>query len=218
MRAITEAGGLSDSDFVALDVEAPNPDTPWPLAAGTPTIEWTLACLAELERLSGRRPWLYCSQGFLLGMLRSDARLRPYPLWIANIDPPVGDPGAPWPYALWQYTWSAAVAGIAKPVDGSSIGPAYPSTLNDSGDDMPWTIVAHPTDTGYWCVDNEGHVFAYGAAKYHGGLGHMPAGAAFNGKVIGLAPTLDGTGYWLMTDVGSIYAFGNATYLGDPAP
>ena len=83
---------------------------------------------------------------------------------------------------------------------------------------MPWTIVAHPTDTGYWCVDNDGHVFAYGAAKYHGGLGHMPSGAAFNGKVIGLAPTLDGTGYWLMTDVGSIYAFGNATYLGDPAP
>ena len=217
MHAITEAGGLAGSDFVALDVEAPNPKTPWPLPAGAPTIEWTLECLAELERLTGRRPWLYCSQGFLGGMLHNDTRLRDYPLWIANINH-VGDPGAPWPHALWQFTWTAPVDGITKPVDGSSPGPAYSSTLTDPGDTMPWTIVAHPTDTGYWCVDNDGHVFAYGASKYHGGLGHMPSNAAFNGKVIGLAPTIDGSGYWLMTDAGSIYAFGNATYLGDPAP
>jgi GH25 family lysozyme M1 (1,4-beta-N-acetylmuramidase) len=219
MRAISEAGGLKGSDFVALDVEAPSRDVAWPLGPGAPTINWTLACLAELERLTGRRPWLYCSQGFLLGMLRSDPRLNGYPLWIANINE-VGDPGAPGPHALWQFTWKAAIAGINGAVDGSTIGPAYASTLTDPtdpGDDMPWTIVAHPTGTGYWCVDNAGHVYAYGAAKYHGGLGHMPGGAAFNGKVIGLAPTVDGSGYWLMTDAGLRDARGNRMLASTPS-
>jgi hypothetical protein len=94
------------------------------------------------------------------------------------------------------------------------------------GGTMYLAPVAHPTKLGYWCVDAEGHVLAYGASQYHGGQGaHMKAGVvdptgavvALNGPCVGLAPTPSGNGYWLLTDVGSIYDFGDAQHFGDPA-
>lgn len=146
--ALAGAGGLHGTDFVALDVERPSLNAPWPLAAGAPSVDWTLACLTDLERFTGRRPWLYCSQGWLSGILHNDPRFSTYPLWVANINPtPDSQLGTPWPFALRQYTWTAVVAGIASQVDGSRFGPGYPDTL-PTEEDMPLnaTDLAHVRD------------------------------------------------------------------------
>lgn len=118
MRAVNAGGGLQfPSDFVVMDCERPGIDAAFALTA-----------LNELERLSGRVPWLYCAYGFLVGPLHSNPALAKFPLWIADINATL--PALPWPHALWQYTWTASVPGVHGQVDGSRFGPAYPATLN----------------------------------------------------------------------------------------
>lgn len=126
--AARNIGPMTGLDFAALDCEAPSRTIPWALPPGEPSIQWVLATLNELERVTSRLPWLYCSLGFLTGVLRSDRRLARFPLWIADINPITSVP-TPWPYALWQFSWTGRVAGVNSNVDCSRFGPAYAATL-----------------------------------------------------------------------------------------
>lgn len=138
VAAVNAAGGFTADDFLALDVEAPGQGKQWPLGAGRPSADWTLACLEEMERLTGRVPWLYCALGFLQGVLRADVRLARFPLWVADVNPIQAVP-TPWPYALWQYSWTGRIPGIGNNVDCSRFGPAYhhSPTPQPEDDDMP---------------------------------------------------------------------------------
>jgi len=66
---------------------------------------------------------------------------------------------------------------------------------------------------GYWLVENDGTVFAFGDAHSYGSL-RGTAGLRPVGAIVGMAATPDGRGYWEVSGDGSIFAFGGAEFLG----
>lgn len=113
------------------------------------------------------------------------------------------------------------IGGRPPGVDGFGQS-AGPQTIGE-GVNVGWKIYDHPKATtehpGYWCVDDLGHVYAYGIADYHGGQGFkLPSGKIvdLNGRCDSFTPSPSGNGYLMISSVGSIYAFGDATRLGDP--
>ena len=64
--------------------------------------------------------------------------------------------------------------------------------------------------SGYWVVGNDGGIFAFGAAAFHGSMGgqHLVA------PVVGMAATADHQGYWEVASDGGIFAFGDAAFHG----
>jgi 3D (Asp-Asp-Asp) domain-containing protein len=69
-----------------------------------------------------------------------------------------------------------------------------------------------PAGHGYWLVAADGGVFAFGDARYLGGLPRSPFRL-----VVGMAATRSGRGYWLVAADGGVYAFGDATFAGSAA-
>jgi GH25 family lysozyme M1 (1,4-beta-N-acetylmuramidase) len=100
---------------------------------------WTLACLAEMERLFGRTPILYTYPDFWarLGAFGKLPEFKRYPLWIASYpksaaSQPLPDPASkplvpgPWSdFAIWQFSADGSpvkVPGIpACPLDRNVI-------------------------------------------------------------------------------------------------
>jgi lysozyme len=92
---------------------------------GASIVAWSLACLAELERLFGRTPIVYTYPHFWasLGEAGKNPAFAKYPLWIANYThlkdwmPPEGAKPivpAPWTdWTLWQF--SADGSGVRIP-------------------------------------------------------------------------------------------------------
>jgi ribosomal protein L24E len=63
--------------------------------------------------------------------------------------------------------------------------------------------------TGYWEVEGDGTVAAFGAAQ---NFGSVPG--ALNSPIVGIAATPDGGGYWLVGADGGIFSFGDASFYG----
>ena len=59
---------------------------------------------------------------------------------------------------------------------------------------------------GYWTVDTNGGVYAFGGAGFFGSTG----GVRLNQPVVKLAATPTGNGYWLVASDGGIFSFGDA--------
>lgn len=78
--------------------------------------DWTGEFLAEVERLTGRVPWLYTTGDYLKNRIR-DEDLSRYPLWISRLWKSRTDPGVVKDWAAWQFTWTGRVPGIAGKVD-----------------------------------------------------------------------------------------------------
>jgi len=73
-------------------------------------------------------------------------------------------------------------------------------------------MASTPSGHGYWLVQADGGVFAFGDAPYLGslpGLGLSPPAA-----VTGFALTPDGSGYWLVDGNGDVFTFGDAVFYG----
>src|SRR5712692_7839750 len=90
----------------------------------------------------------------------------------------------------------------------------------DANDDGPlrplaWLVVAAaraPVSGGYWLVDANGSVHAFGGAPDLGSLGaHPPAR-----PIVGMAPSASGAGYWLAASNGQVFPFGDAAFYGSP--
>ena len=64
--------------------------------------------------------------------------------------------------------------------------------------------------SGYWMVGNDGGVFSYGNAAFHGSMG----GQHLNAPIVGIAGTADGGGYWEVASDGGIFNFGDALFHG----
>lgn len=68
-----------------------------------------------------------------------------------------------------------------------------------------------PTGRGYWVVDQQGRVYAFGDATY---LGGSPA-LSRDETVTSLSRAASGRGYWLFTTRGRVLPYGDAAFHGD---
>jgi hypothetical protein len=73
------------------------------------------------------------------------------------------------------------------------------------------TVAIAPTGngTGYWEVEANGTVAAFGSAQSYGSVPGQ-----LNSPVVGMAATPDGKGYWLVGSDGGIFSFGDAAFYG----
>ena len=71
-------------------------------------------------------------------------------------------------------------------------------------------LVATSDGGGYLMAGQDGGIFAFGDAQFHGSMGGTP----LNQPVVGIAATPDGGGYWEVASDGGIFAFGDAQFHG----
>jgi SpoIID/LytB domain protein len=63
---------------------------------------------------------------------------------------------------------------------------------------------------GYWINAQDGGVFSFGNAAFHGSTGNI----TLNKPVVGMAATHDGGGYWEVASDGGVFSFGDAAFHG----
>ncbi len=71
-------------------------------------------------------------------------------------------------------------------------------------------IATAPANQGYWEVDSEGHVYAFGFVNQYGDASTQPLTSA----VVGIAADPSGTGYWITDANGDVFAYGSASFYG----
>ena len=72
------------------------------------------------------------------------------------------------------------------------------------------SVTLHVGEQAYWLAAEDGGIFAFGVAGFHGSTGDIP----LNQPVVGMAATPSGNGYWLVASDGGIFAFGDAGFHG----
>ena len=63
---------------------------------------------------------------------------------------------------------------------------------------------------GYWVNADDGGIFSFGNAQFHGSTGGM----RLNKPVVGMAATHDAGGYWEVATDGGVFSFGDAHFWG----
>jgi hypothetical protein len=74
-------------------------------------------------------------------------------------------------------------------------------------------MAATPSGDGYWLAAEDGGVFAYGDARFHGSAQE----ALPTQPVVGMAASPGGQGYWIVTGDGGVFAYGDARFHGSAA-
>ena len=72
------------------------------------------------------------------------------------------------------------------------------------------SMAATPSGDGYWLVDSDGTVTAYGGATLYGSMAGLPLAS----PITQIVSAPDGGGYWLVAGDGGVFAFGDARFLG----
>jgi hypothetical protein len=97
--------------------------------------------------------------------------------------------------------------------DATAYGDQSTIGLTGAPDGRPVGMVATGDGKGYWIVDSDGGVFAFGDAVFCGSMGGRP----LNAPVVGMARASGGAGYWLVAADGGVFAFGAAAFGGSMA-
>jgi hypothetical protein len=94
---------------------------------------------------------------------------------------------------------------------GGSIAAASWGQLASAVQSGSRTVAVAPTanGTGYWEVQANGSVAAFGSAVNYGSVSGQ-----LNAPIVGMAATPDGKGYWLVGTDGGIFSFGDASFYG----
>jgi uncharacterized protein (DUF1501 family) len=95
-------------------------------------------------------------------------------------------------------------AGAVSSYGGATSYGSTPSQQNISA------LAVTPDQQGYWVASNDGGLFAYGDAPFHGSA----AGLKLNAPIVGMAATATGNGYWLLGRDGGIFSYGDAAFYG----
>lgn len=109
-------GALQPGDLVVLDIEDERTHTGD--AYGT-VARWSLGWLQYVEEVVGFKPLVYTGPWYTSTRGFKDVpELASYGLWLASYQSQMPPPVAPWDtLAIWQFTSSGRVAGIAGDVD-----------------------------------------------------------------------------------------------------
>ena len=99
------------------------------------------------------------------------------------------------------------VSSCAAPSDITSNWGQLASAVQSSSRTV--AITPTPNGTGYWEVEANGTVAAFGSATNYGSLS-----GSLNAPIVGMASTPDGKGYWLVGSDGGIFSFGDASFFG----
>ena len=106
---------------------------------------------------------------------------------------------------------TSSTTTTVPPTTTTSTPPASATTTTSPG---PTEVASEGpglgADNGYWVVDSEGDVAAFGAATSYGSA----AGTSLAGIVRGMVATPDYKGYWLVGSDGGVLAFGDASWYG----
>jgi SpoIID/LytB domain protein len=115
------------------------------------------------------------------------------------------------------------IGGTSSTVPTTSTTSTVPSTTTTTTPPASATTTTSPgpsevappgpplgPDNGYWVVNSEGDVAAFGAAKSYG----TAAGTSLEGIVRGMVATPDYKGYWMVGGNGGVLAFGDANWYG----
>lgn len=86
---------------------------------------------------------------------------------------------------------------------GGDVTPKHPEGL-------ALDICPTPSGRGYYVCADDGGVFAYGDAPFHGSMG----GQRMNAPCVGMCVHPKGAGYWLVGADGGVFAFGNVRMFG----
>jgi hypothetical protein len=119
--------------------------------------------------------------------------------------------------------WVSSSTGEVAPCGASNLnnlGAALHGSLPAPGvgfisEDDP-SIVSDPTGNGYWVVNSNGEVNAYGAAHWYGQHNIECNDAECLGEelVTGAAVTPNGRGYWFVNADGKVSNYGDASFYG----
>ena len=74
-------------------------------------------------------------------------------------------------------------------------------------------ILPTPSGNGYRIIAEDGGVFCFGDATFHGSTGDI----ALNAPIVDAAQTPSGEGYWLLAGDGGVFTFGDAKFHGSAA-
>jgi len=112
-----------------------------------------------------------------------------------------------------QHWQARAPAGGGTATLGAIGWPTFHHDARRTGNLVPPSAVqdlcANAGNQGYWFVANDGGVFSFCGARFHGsGAGVTSA------SVVGMAPSATGGGYWLASADGGVLAFGDAPFEG----
>ena len=95
-------------------------------------------------------------------------------------------------------------AGVVKSYGGAD------SYGNAPGNNKIATLAVSPDQRGYWMAADNGAVFTYGNAPFHGGANTLK----LNSAIVGMSSTATGNGYWLLAGDGGIFSYGDAAFYG----
>jgi lysozyme len=91
----------------------------WARVAKSRRVALATEWLERVERALGRRPIVYTRAGFLADVLGAPGALTRYPIWLAHYtnqpQPRIPDGWERW--ALWQYSQTGRIAGLACALD-----------------------------------------------------------------------------------------------------
>jgi hypothetical protein len=122
--------------------------------------------------------------------------------WIAGIAPAAGGVG----YRLITGSGRTLPAAAALNNTATVAAPLF-------SDAPALGILATPTGAGYWVLNPDGRVAAFGDATFAGDL----RDTKLNQTITAMAANPAGTGYWLLGADGTVSAFGTAPLLGSAA-
>jgi len=105
------------------------------------------------------------------------------------------------------------MVGSQGKVDAFGDAGYFGDAWGDLGGARATHLEAAPSGTGYWLLDDDGHVLAFGGVARYGELAASQRAPAE--KAVGMSAIPGDAGYWIFTDAGRVFGFGGAQKLGD---
>ena len=105
--------------------------------------------------------------------------------------------------------WAALAGGTVLPVGRAASFGEPADRVGSATWDETTAIASDPAAPGYWLLDADGNVQAFGAARSFGSRSLHDA--------VAIAGSPGGEGYWVVTSLGHVFAFGGAPWVGSAA-